>query len=349
MPRAMFVTRGAMPRAMGFVTIGVLWVAVPGILRVLRVERRVKDMLRFLGAHEFYVRTMWLPHTMIRRFILRWWLRSMLRSTCVYVNQQRVLKQGELPEKKKGLRCVVISDTHTMQSDLRLPPGDILIHAGDLLRRDQKRRDGLAELRRIGKWFQRQDFREKLVVAGNHDATLETMPRALIEETLQCRYCDDDMIEIQGFRFFLSPFSASNSAHSVNRAFQSPKRREKFRQNAKALKIDVLVTHGPPRGILDAGIGSTDIRDVSDALKPKFHVFGHQHNFVGVCRRRSIYINAANADGLFALTRPPFVFDLSSSSSSSSSSSDDDASGPPPSEIARLHVNYLTARVRLIS
>ncbi len=34
-------------------------------------------------------------------------------------------------DKKRKIKFVCISDTHTKTKDLKLPPGDVLIHAGD--------------------------------------------------------------------------------------------------------------------------------------------------------------------------------------------------------------------------
>jgi len=259
-----------------------------------------------------YVRLVWKPSTLLRRYVLKVWLRSVHRSLAVYANEAKVVPQRWLPPRRRSLRCVVVSDTHAMQGDLSLPAGDVLIHAGDLLRRDATRNDGRAELRKIGEWFARQKFSEKLVIAGNHDRTLELLDRRDAEAILAARYCDDDVVEIRGFRFFLSPFSAANDARSVNRAFQSEERRHKFNDAwAQAQDVDVLVTHGPPKGVLDAGVGSLDVARAARTLRPRVHVFGHQHNAFGVASKHgTLFINAANADGLFALTRPPVVFDL---------------------------------------
>jgi Icc-related predicted phosphoesterase len=53
----------------------------------------------------------------------------------------------------------------------------------------------------------------------------------------------------------------------------------------------VLVTHGPPRGILDDdAYGSTSLRDFVDRHPPRLHLFGHIHQAFG---RRGRFINGA--------------------------------------------------------
>ncbi|KAL8842347.1 MAG: hypothetical protein Q9176_002736 [Flavoplaca citrina] len=74
-------------------------------------------------------------------------------------------------------RLVCISDTHNASPDgsFKLPAGDVLIHAGDLT--NQGRYD---ELRKTFDWISKTDFEVKIVIAGNHDITLD---QAFYEES----------------------------------------------------------------------------------------------------------------------------------------------------------------------
>ena len=45
--------------------------------------------------------------------------------------------------------------------------------------------------------------------------------------------------------------------------------------------IDILVTHYPPYGILDEGMGSTEILNFVLHSQPKYHLFGHIHSTAG--------------------------------------------------------------------
>ncbi|KAK4693988.1 hypothetical protein P7C71_g3508, partial [Lecanoromycetidae sp. Uapishka_2] len=73
------------------------------------------------------------------------------------------------PELRKT-RFVCISDTHNASPDgaFKLPKGDVLVHAGDLTKQGT-----LAELRKTFDWIDQADFEIKIVIAGNHDITLD--------------------------------------------------------------------------------------------------------------------------------------------------------------------------------
>ncbi|KAF8445185.1 Metallo-dependent phosphatase-like protein [Terfezia claveryi] len=69
---------------------------------------------------------------------------------------------------KKRVRIVCISDTHN-QTPARLPPGDILIHAGDLTNSGTYK-----ELSRAAEWLKNlKGYEYKIVVPGNHDLGLD--------------------------------------------------------------------------------------------------------------------------------------------------------------------------------
>ncbi|KAM3509308.1 hypothetical protein MY10362_000643 [Beauveria mimosiformis] len=64
-------------------------------------------------------------------------------------------------------RIVCISDTHNCT--IKLPPGDVLIHAGDLTNQGS-----YSELSKAIQWLARLPHEAKIIIAGNHDITLDT-------------------------------------------------------------------------------------------------------------------------------------------------------------------------------
>ena len=62
---------------------------------------------------------------------------------------------------------------------------------------------------------------------------------------------------------------------------------------------DILITHGPPYGILDNNgrgtfCGSKSLLERVQILKPKYHIFGHIHESYGVQKINSTtFINAS--------------------------------------------------------
>ncbi len=81
--------------------------------------------------------------------------------------------------------------------------------------------------------------------------------------------------------------------------------------------LDILVTHGPPFGILDHG-GNSERREgcpqlleaVFPAL-PRVHVFGHIHAGYGILRTSdTLFVNASLAGEDGSLNNQPIVIEL---------------------------------------
>lgn len=69
-----------------------------------------------------------------------------------------------------GIRIVCISDTHSRHGNmLQLPPGDVLIHAGDFTNTGSRR-----DTEEFVAWMDAQPYKHKIFIAGNHDTSLHT-------------------------------------------------------------------------------------------------------------------------------------------------------------------------------
>jgi 3',5'-cyclic AMP phosphodiesterase CpdA len=64
------------------------------------------------------------------------------------------------------IRVVCIADTHNHQPEL--PPGDLLIHAGDLTENGS-----FDEIQNQPTWLSSQPHQYKVAIAGNHDVLLD--------------------------------------------------------------------------------------------------------------------------------------------------------------------------------
>lgn len=65
---------------------------------------------------------------------------------------------------RRRTRFVCISDTHgynPSEAGFKLPPGDVLIHAGDLTNKGS-----MSELRKTMDWISNADYEIKIIVAG---------------------------------------------------------------------------------------------------------------------------------------------------------------------------------------
>jgi hypothetical protein len=161
------------------------------------------------------------------------------------------------------VKIVCMSDTHSTQGEFGffIPDGDIFIHAGDFTRY------GLpSEIVAFNNWLATLPHRHKVVVAGNHELSLDSrtweeaaeyMDQA--GETRQsteqvrslltnCTYLEDESLEVLGVKIFGSPWQPdfSQSAFCLQRGEQL---RDKWGKIPR--DTEVLVTHGPPLGVGD--------------------------------------------------------------------------------------------------
>ena len=73
----------------------------------------------------------------------------------------------------ESILIVCLSDTHGLHRDVSVPPGDILIHAGDFFTGSNPEPDGLRD---FDQWLGELPHRHKIVVPGNHDFAIEAHP-----------------------------------------------------------------------------------------------------------------------------------------------------------------------------
>lgn len=214
------------------------------------------------------------------------------------------------------LRVVIISDTHTFQTDDEMKPmpiGDVLIHAGDFSQDGHK-----TQLIQFINWFDSHPHKYKLFIAGNHDVTLHTeyyvnrgamrfqpvMSKKIgpLDYAKQCKEVIDgsESIYLQDSSYSVSS-STIASGNSIkfygspwqpyfdDWAFNAARGQSLSGIWAKIPPdVDVLVTHGPPRGILDRNgtgkeVGCADllVELQSRTSPPRLHAFGHVHDSYG--------------------------------------------------------------------
>lgn len=207
---------------------------------------------------------------------------------------------------------VLISDTHLAheRGDFDVPEGDILIHAGDATNRGT-----IEEVLRFRAWFEALPHRHKVFVAGNHDWFFQSRP----EEARQAlgrsiHYLCDSEITLEGVRIYGSPWQPE----FCDWAFNLPRGealQAKWRQIPAG--VDLLVTHGPPRGIGDVIRGGESegcddlLEEVLGRVRPRVHLFGHIHEGYGVVEREGIqFVNAALVDERYRIANPGIVVEI---------------------------------------
>ena len=79
---------------------------------------------------------------------------------------------------------------------------------------------------------------------------------------------------------------------------------------------DILITHGPPSGILDLvnadrTVGCEDLLKRINSIKPKVHVFGHIHEAYGSeVSGYTKFINSSILDEHYEIKNNPILFQL---------------------------------------
>ncbi|MCA9708684.1 MAG: metallophosphatase domain-containing protein [Myxococcales bacterium] len=178
------------------------------------------------------------------------------------------------------MRLVCVADTHLFHESLPpVPAGDVLIHAGDLLRAGT-----MTELERATSWLGSLPHPHKLVIAGNHDWCFARTPgpaRAMIGEV--ATYLEDSEVTLDGVRVWGSPWQPE----FFRWAFNLPRGAPLAAKWAMVPSgVDVLVTHGPPRGFGDRTVGGPqgcdDLRTALERIAPALHLFGHIHEDGGL-------------------------------------------------------------------
>ena len=205
-------------------------------------------------------------------------------------------------------RIVCLSDTHNYQDEIAVPDGDILLHAGDATGCGR-----VEEITAFDDWLGRLPHRFKIFVAGNHDLLFEDRPALAQSLITNAVYLQDSMATIAGLKIYGSPWQpwfydwAFNLPHGAAL-------REKWDLIPEGL--DILITHGPPYGILDLTVngdnaGCPELLDVVQQRKPRLHLFGHIHEGYGIKEKSGlIFANAANCDERYNPVNPPLVFDI---------------------------------------
>jgi len=202
------------------------------------------------------------------------------------------------------VRLVLTADTHGTHDRLNVPDGDIFVHAGDVTLLG-----GLEELGPFNDFLRRLPHAHKVVIAGNHDWCFQKQPAQARRLLTAARYLQDEAARIAGLDFYGSPWQPWFYDWAFNL------------QRGRALAdkwalippgTDVLVTHGPPRGIGDGTWdgrreGCDDLLRRVMEVRPRVHLFGHIHEAAGLWEREGVtFVNASSNEG----ERVPFVIDL---------------------------------------
>ena len=212
------------------------------------------------------------------------------------------------------MKITFISDTHGKHykttQDL-LPGGDMIIHAGDISNRGL-----ITEIKDFMDWFGQLPYKHKIFIAGNHDFGFEAI-RNSNEPGIKIHpnviYLKDESVTIDGIKIYGSPWQPwfHDWAFNLHRG-------EEIAEKWKMIPddVDILITHGPPHGILDkterlVNAGCEELYKRVFEVKPKIHVFGHIHEGYGMREIDDvIFINASALDAHYLYSNKPIELEF---------------------------------------
>ncbi|PVI04579.1 Metallo-dependent phosphatase [Periconia macrospinosa] len=179
----------------------------------------------------------------------------------------------------KPITVVCISDTHNSQP-VDIPAGEILIHAGDITQGGTWK-----EIQASIDWLKSLPHPNKVVIAGNHDILLDPNQRhfdgaasaSIIWGDIRYLESESTVIICANGRH-LKIYGSPLTPRYGNWVFQYLRHRNVWYSKIPE-DTDILITHGPPKGHLDAGhLGCKHLLDELWRTKPRLHVFGHVHD-----------------------------------------------------------------------
>ena len=187
---------------------------------------------------------------------------------------------------KNPLAVVCVSDTHNTTPVL--PPGDVLLHAGDLTESGT-----FTELQDQLDWLNAQPHQHKVVIGGNHDLVLDSSITLTDPQKDATRlnwgsivYLQDRSVELsfangRSLTVYGSPWTPKFGQW----AFQYPATTDIWANKVPA-NVDVLLTHGPPRFHLDKNeyggmTGCSYLANEIYRARPRLVVAGHIHESYG--------------------------------------------------------------------
>lgn len=215
--------------------------------------------------------------------------------------------EGAAPSSNIRTRFLIVSDTHGMKFSPETKPfqqADVAIHCGDLTVESK-----LAEYQSAIRLLKDLNAPLKLVIAGNHDFTLDTpVYRQKVAEAssyvdpagIHREYGDyeearalftkakEDGIFLldEGTHHFVLDNGASLSVYASpytpslgDLAFQYKRAQG---HDFSIDSADLVITHSPPRGVLDSTVsgqraGCPRLFGAVARARPRLHCFGHIH------------------------------------------------------------------------
>jgi Icc-related predicted phosphoesterase len=244
----------------------------------------------------------------------------------------RVITDPRSEPKFEGwTRFVCFSDTHGKHRSIpesHIVEGDVLLHAGDF-----SNAGATQQVQDLAEWLAAYPAAHKVVIAGNHDesfdadyckgacqrrhqspADVEATRALLTGPSSPCIYLENATAEVLGYQIYGSPHYGSMA--DCDWAFNLAPREVAPKWAEIPQDVDILMTHGPPRGIGDMTFfgkraGCDHLLRAIRQRSLKVHVAGHIHEGYGSVEDDDVlFVNASTCTHKSRPTNKPVVFDL---------------------------------------
>jgi len=218
------------------------------------------------------------------------------------------------------MKIIGISDTHGKhklipKEFLENADGliDVIICSGDISEIGYR-----TEIINFLGWFNNLPFKHKILIGGNHDFFLENASNEdltiMFSEYPNVIYLNDSGCEIDGVKFWGSPVQP----YFHNWAFNKLGTDICKHWNKIPLDTNVLITHGPPEGILDENTRGLSVgcpyllEKIGELTNLKLHIFGHIHEGYGSLDNGKglTFVNASLLDFRYYMTNNPITIEI---------------------------------------
>lgn len=223
---------------------------------------------------------------------------------------------------QKKLIIDLLSDTHSRHTSFDCKGGDILLHSGDVSSRGSD-----SEILNFINWFEQQPYEFKIFIPGNHDWALEkNFPYwkdecdkrriFLLNDTgMIIKSMDDPKLNLKIWGSPVQPWFHSWAFNRMRTQAEVTKKHGWIKPHWDLIPVDteILLTHGPPMGILDevtnvmggsynpkVNVGCEELLKRIKETQVKLHLFGHIHEGRGFHYDPEVtYVNGSSLDRMY--------------------------------------------------
>jgi len=254
--------------------------------------------------------------------------------------QNRIRGFGDIAREDHSTRVVCFGDTHSRHEEIVIPEAEVLVFTGKYACIAKEYKISVSwiqyidtivfcyvhitiagdctdpgssvsnekQIRNFNQWLGTLPHKHKFVVAGNHDPEKGVSLTDLRNLFTNARYLQDESVEIflsnnrKTLKIYGSPWQPQFEGFLTYKKPGPGKGHIKdLWESSIPESVDIVATHSPPKGHLDAGIGSEDLLDLLESVQPKLNCFGHIHKgrqgkMSGAQRiqdGRTLYVNGA--------------------------------------------------------